>query len=77
MSYYGAIPFQKADELVENYCIANPSTWNFERQSAQYAGVEDYEFSENQKNEIENLGGVWFSNAAEFLRWLNEYFLTI
>jgi hypothetical protein len=72
MSYYGAIPIEKTYLLVQNYSIANPLTWQFEKANKLYGGVEDNIFSEAQKQEIQNLDGVWFASAAEFLEWLNN-----
>lgn len=69
MSNYGAIPLEKCSQIEQVYTKARPSTWQFERNGVQYGGVEDFEFSQAQKDEITNLGGVWFSSAQEFLAW--------
>lgn len=61
----------KTHLLVNNYSIANPETWQFEKNSEQYGGLEDSAFNSVQQNEIESLGGVWFQSASLFLDWLN------
>lgn len=66
---YAAIPIEDAHRLKEHYSIANPQTWLID---AHYAGVEDREFSEAQRAEILNLGGVIFESAQEFHDWFNN-----
>lgn len=72
MNQYGYIPLENASLLKEAYTVANPSTWQFQKNEVYYGGVEENEFTEAQKNEIIALGGQWFETAQDFLNWLNE-----
>jgi hypothetical protein len=67
---YGYIPLEKASRLKEAYTIATPQTWTFERNGQMFGGVEESEFSEVQKAELEALGGGWFEYADDFSDWL-------
>jgi hypothetical protein len=68
---YGYIPSNKVHLLQEEYSIANPTTWQFQKEEITYGGVEENEFSHAQKDEIIALGGQWFATAQDFLTWLN------
>lgn len=72
MSQYGYIPKQNISSLQQEYNIANPSTWRFVKDTVEYGGVEDNEFTEAQKEEITSLGGGWFESAYDFNQWLNK-----
>jgi hypothetical protein len=69
---YGYIPLINEDKITQSYDLAIPKTWTFTRNDLKYAGVEDTEFSDDQKAEIERLGGQWFATAVEFMNWMNE-----
>lgn len=71
MSQYGCVPIANVDLLKEVYNIATPATWQFEKNSVTYGGVEDWTFSQAQKDEITTLGGQWFADADAFLDWFN------
>jgi hypothetical protein len=66
---YGCVPINCASELKQQYSIATPATWRFEKGAAMYGGVEENIFSQPQKDEITVLGGRWFATAADFIAW--------
>jgi hypothetical protein len=66
---YGYIPIAKAADLRQNYSIATPTTWTFEKSTIVYGGVEESAFTQAQKDELVALGGAWFATAANFLTW--------
>lgn len=66
---YAAIPIEDAHRLKEHYSIANPQTWLID---AYYAGVEDRDFSEAQRQDIADAGGIIFEDAEEFHNWFNN-----
>lgn len=71
-SQYGYIPLNKVPEIQQQYSIADPSTWTFEKAGELYGGLEENAFSDLQKAEIIALGGQWFESADAFLVWLNS-----
>jgi hypothetical protein len=71
MSQYGYVPIENVSLLQEQYSVANPSTWQFEKNGQQYGGVEEYpQFSQAQKDELIALDGAWFESAEDFQAWL-------
>lgn len=69
MSKYAAIPIENAGMLKEHYSIATPATWQIDEH---YAGVEDRDFSEGQRQDITDAGGIVFEDAEEFHNWFNN-----
>jgi len=72
MSQYAYIPSNRIPEVTLQYGIATPTSWQFEKDSQQYGGMEEVLFSTQQKAEIESLGGQWFESAEAFQKWLND-----
>lgn len=59
--------------LHQNYPVAK---WILKRKEniadetgTEYLGVEDYYFSQEQKDELIALGGQWFESADKFNHW--------
>lgn len=80
MNQYAFIPIENKDKIKLPYAIAMPKTWTFLRKESEndetgkeYAGLEDFEFTEAQKEEILSLGGQWFLNGLSFNEWLLKY----
>lgn len=71
MSQYAFIPILKSNELQETYSIATPKTWVIKKGVETFGGLEDYEFTDAQKMEIEALGGQWFEDGEGYINWLN------
>lgn len=77
MSVYAIIPLERESEIKENYLIAAPGSWYPTRNESglqkQYVGLEEYYFTDSQRNEILECGGEIFETDAEYFTWLNKY----
>ena len=73
MSQYGCIPQSRVVELTINFSIANPSSWQFEKDGVMYGGIEEVVLTTEQRAEIERLDGLWFSDRNEFTSWLDSH----
>lgn len=69
---YAYIPIERINDLKLSYSIADPSTWIIIKDGFQFGGLEEIEFSVEQKNEIIELNGQWFNDKSNFDNWLNQ-----
>ena len=72
MNQYGYVPSENAHLLQQEYTIATPATWQFEKGGFHYGGVEEIQFTEAQKAELLTLGGNWFESAQAFQESFNQ-----